>query len=152
MNAPSPRCPQCHEGDPVSGPINDVIWHECQHCDYAWRDESPTNPPGTSPIYAVAGDMLAAVAPGDSPSMGRAGGYVGTCHADLTRYGNEWALALDDVHRIERDTLVTWAAAVGQDAGGWLIDQSVGGRVARLEWTTNDKPMPDGGGVMWIGQ
>ena len=45
--------------------------------------------PSLSPIAAAARDMLAAVAPGDSPSMGRAGGYVGTCYASVIRYGNE---------------------------------------------------------------
>jgi len=108
--------------------------------------------PGMSDIYAAARQMLDAVAPGDSPSMATVGAWVETCHAGLTRYGNEWALTLDDVHRIERSTLDTWATAVGQDAGGWLIDQSVGGKVARLAWQGDGRPMPDGGGVMWIGQ
>lgn len=110
-----------------------------------------TNAPGLSPIYAIARAMLDAVAPADSPSMGTVAAWVGTCHADLTRYGGDWALTLDDVHRIECTTLATWAAALGQDAAGWLIDQSVGGRVARLAWTTDDKPLPDGGAVTWIG-
>ena len=112
---------------------------------------TPTNAPGLSPIYAIARAMLDAVAPGDSPSMGTVAAWVGTCHADLTRYGGDWALTLDDVHRIECTTLDTWAAALGQDAAGWLIDQSVGGRVARLAWTTDDKPLPEGGAVTWIG-
>ena len=110
-----------------------------------------TNAPGLSPIYAIARQMLDSVAPGDSPSMGRVGAWVETCHAGLTRYGNEWALTLDDAHRIERSTLDTWAAAVGQGAGGWLIDQSVGGKVARLAWHGAGVPMPPGGGVVWIG-
>lgn len=111
-----------------------------------------TNAPGQSAIYAIARQMFDAVAPGDSPSMATAGAWVGTCHAGLTRYGNEWALQLDDVQTLHPDTLATWAAAVGQDAAGWLVDQSVGGKVARLEWQGKGKPMPDGGGVMWIGQ
>ena len=109
------------------------------------------NAPGLSPIYAAARQMLDAIAPGDSPSMGRAGGYVGTCHASVTRYGNEWALELIDVHRIERSALTTWAAAVEQPAAGWLVDEATGGKVARLAWHGAGVPMPPGGGVVWIG-
>ena len=110
------------------------------------------NAPGLSDIYAAARQMLDAIAPGDSPSMGRAGGYVGTCHASVTRYGSEWALELIDVRRIEAATLATWAAAVGQDAGGWLIGEATGGKIARLAWQGAGVPMPPGGGVVWIGQ
>lgn len=113
---------------------------------------APNNAPGVSPIYAAARQMLDAIAPGDSPSMGTVGAYVGTCHASLTRYGDEWALTLDDVRRIERDTLATWATAVGQDAAGWLVDQATGGRVARLAWQGGGVTMPDGQAVTWIGQ
>ena len=109
------------------------------------------NPPGLSPIYAAARQMLDVIAPGDSPSMARVGGYVGTCHASITRYGNEWALELIDVRRIEAATLVTWAAAVEQPATGWLADEATGGKVARLEWQGAGVPMPPGGGVVWIG-
>ena len=110
------------------------------------------NPPGVSPIYAAARQMLDVIAPGDSPSMARVGGYVGTCHASVTRHGNEWALELIDVHRIERDTLATWAAAVEQPATGWLADEATGGRVARLAWQGEGVPMPAGPAVTWIGQ
>lgn len=107
--------------------------------------------PGMSDIYAVARRLLDTAAQGDSPSMATVGAWVETCHAVLTRYGNEWALTLDAAHRIERSTLDTWAAAVGQDAGGWLIDQSVGGKVARLEWATDGEARGEGGRVTWIG-
>lgn len=110
-----------------------------------------TNAPGLSDIYAVARRLLDVAAACVPPSTASVGAWVGTCHANLTRYGNEWALRLDDAHRIERSTLDTWAVAVGQDAAGWLIDQSAGGRVARMEWTTNDEPMPESGAVTWIG-
>ena len=110
------------------------------------------NAPGLSPIYAAARQMLDAIAPGDSPSMGRAGGYVGTCHASIARHGNEWALELIDVHRIERDTLATWAAAVEQPATGWLVDEAAGGKVARLEWATDGEARGEGSRVTWIGQ
>ena len=113
---------------------------------------APNNAPGLSPIYAAARQMLDAIAPGDSPSMGRAGGYVGTCHASVTRYGNEWALELIDVHRIEAETLTTWAAAVEQPATGWLVDENVGGKVARLAWQGEGKPLPNEQAVTWIGQ
>jgi len=93
-----------------------------------------TNAPGQSDIYAIARQMFDAVAPGDSPSMARVGAWVGTCHAGLTRYGNEWALWPMDVCRIERDTLRTWAAAVGQPGGAWAVGETAGGRIARLEW------------------
>ena len=111
-----------------------------------------TNPPGLSDIYAAARQMLDAIAPGDSPSMATGGAWVGTCHASVARYGNEWALELIDVHRIERSMLTTWAAAVEQPATGWLVDENVGGKVARLAWQGAGVPMPPGGGVMWINQ
>jgi len=110
-----------------------------------------TNAPGLSPIYAIARQMLDAVAPGDSPSMGTVAAWVGTCHADLTRYGGDWALQLDDVHRIECTTLDTWAAALGQPASAWLVDEVVGGKVARLEWQGEGEPMMGGPAVTWIG-
>lgn len=113
--------------------------------------DTTTNAPGQSDIYAVARRLLDVAAPCVPPSTASVGAWVGTCHAGLTRYGGDWALQLDDVHRIERSTLDTWAAAVGQDAAGWRIDQSVGGRVARLEWATDGAPMPAGPAVMWIG-
>lgn len=109
------------------------------------------NAPGLSPIYAAARQMLDAIAPGDSPSMGTVGAWVGTCHASITRHGNEWALELIDVHRIEAEMLTTWAAAVEQPATGWLVDENVGGKVARLAWHGAGVPMPPGGGVVWIG-
>ena len=112
---------------------------------------SAYNPPGASPIYAAARQMLDAIAPGDSPSMGTVSAWVGTCHASVIRYGNEWALTLDDAHRIGRDTLATWAAAVEQPDGVWAVDMEAGGRVARLEWATDGEAMPPGGCVTWIG-
>ena len=108
-----------------------------------------TNPPGLSSIYAAARQMLDAIAPGDSPSMGRAGGYVGTCHASVTRYANEWALELIDVHRIERSALTTWAAAVGVSTPKWRTASR--GKIARLEWVTDGEARGEGGRVTWIG-
>ena len=111
-----------------------------------------TNAPGLSDIYAAARQMLDAIAPGDSPSMATVGAWVGTCHASVARYGNEWALELIDVHRIERSALTTWAAAVEQPAAGWLVDEATGGKVARLAWHGAGAPMPAGPAVTWIGQ
>jgi len=111
-----------------------------------------TNAPGLSPIYAIARQMLGAVAPGDSPSMADAAAWVGTCHADLTRHGNTWALWLDDATPIHPDTLALWAAAVGQDAAGWRVDLNTDGRIARLQWQTDGEPATEGGAVTWIGQ
>lgn len=57
--------------------------------------------PGLSPIYAAARDMLAALDAGNA-----AGHYFdGTLCARIVDGGNYRALTLDDVRRIERDTL-----------------------------------------------
>ena len=138
------KCGKAFEATTEDAYTPGVLCVECYRAEH--------NPPGTSPIYAVAGDMLAAVAPGDSLSMATVGAWVGTCHVRLTRYGNEWALWLMDVHRIERSTLATWAAAIEQPASAWLVDEVVGGKVARLAWHGAGVPMPPGGGVVWIGQ
>jgi hypothetical protein len=67
--------------------------------------------------------------------------------------GGDWrALELTDVRRIERDTLATWAAAVGQPGGVWAVDGATGGRVARLEWATDGEARGEGSRVTWIGQ
>lgn len=144
MSATNPRCPQCHEGDPVSGPINGVIWHECQHCDYAWSDES-TNPPGTSPVYAIARDLTAAL------NKGRRSYTVadGTLFATLQDGGDYRAVTLCDDTPIHPDVLALWAAAFGQPADGWRVDSTTG-MVARLEWPTEGEAV-EGGRVTWIG-
>lgn len=143
MIATCPRCGNAFDTSQEDACAPPVLCPTCYRAEH--------NPPGLSPIYAVARQMIDAVAPGDSPSMASVGGYVGTLHASITRYGNDWALTLVDVQRTHPDTLATWAAAVGQDAAGWLIDQAAGGRVARLAWQGAGEAMPEGGRVTWIG-
>ena len=106
------------------------------------------NPPGTSPIYAAARDMLTAIAQGVS---GGATGWVGTLAAYLVDGGDYRALTLDDAQPLHADTLAAWAAVFGQPADGWRVDGATGGRVARLEWATDGDARPEGGRVMWIG-
>ena len=139
------RCPQCHEGDPVVGPVNGVVWCECQHCGYVWRDESPANPPGLSPVYAIARDML------DALDKGRRDYTVedNKRAATLQDGGNYRALVLYDDAPIHADTLALWAAAFGQPADEWRVDSATGGRVARLEWPTDGEAV-EGGRVTWI--
>jgi hypothetical protein len=141
------RCPQCHEGDPVVGPVNGVVWCECQHCGYVWRDESPANPPGLSPVYAIARDMLDALARGDASAHH----WSGALMVRVVDGGNYRAVTIDDDTPLHPDTLALWAAAFGQPVDGWLVDSATGGRVARLEWATDGETLPGGGGVTWIG-
>ena len=102
--------------------------------------------PGLSPIYAAARDMLAALDAGNA-----AGHYFdGTLCARIVDGGNYRELTLADVRRIERDTLDTWAVAVGRPDGAWAIDPNCGGRVARLEWATDGEAPAAGGSVAWI--
>ena len=141
------RCPQCHEGDPVVGPVNGVVWCECQHCGYVWRDESPANPPGLSPVYAIARDLTAALDKGRLTATAQ--------HGDLSIYlidgGDYWALSLcDTTGPIHPDVLALWAAAFGVQTAQWAQDWTyTGGRVARLEWPTDGEAV-EGGRVTWI--
>ena len=104
------------------------------------------NPPGMSPIYAAARDMLDALDRGATAITVQ----EGTIFARLVDSGNYRALLVDDAQPIHPDTLATWAAAFGVDAPAWATES--GGKVARLEWPTDGEARGEGSRVMWIGQ
>ena len=109
--------------------------------------DTTTNPPGTSPVYALARDMA------DALDKGRRSytAVDGKLYATLQDGGDYRALVLYDDAPIHPDTLALWAAAFGQPADGWRVDSTTGGRVARLEWATDGEAAPDSGRVTWIG-
>lgn len=107
------------------------------------------NAPGLSPIYAAARDMLDALGKGATSVTATVAGSTQVGH--MADGGNYRALTVDDVQPLHPDTLATWAAAVGQTDGVWAVDQTCGGRFARLEWATEGEALPDVGGVVWIG-
>ncbi len=108
---------------------------------------SATNAPGTSPVYAIARDML------DALDKGRRSYTAthGTLYATLQDGGNYRALVLYDDNPIHPDTLALWAEAFGVQTAHWSQDWThAGGRVARLEWATEGEAV-EGGRVTWIG-
>ena len=109
--------------------------------------DTTTNPPGTSPVYALARDMA------DALDKGRRSytAVDGKLYATLQDGGDYRALVLYDDAPIHPDTLALWAAAFGQPADAWRVDSTTGGRVARLEWATDGEAAPDSGRVTWIG-
>ena len=108
---------------------------------------SATNPPGLSPVYAIARDMLAMLDSGKR----RAAHSLLPLVAYIIDGGDYRALTLNDTAPLHPDTLALWAAAFGQPADGWRVDNTTGGRVARLEWATDGDALPDGGRVTWQG-
>lgn len=109
--------------------------------------DTTTNPPGLSPVYAIARDMLAMLDSGKR----RAAHSLLPLVAYIIDGGDYRALTLNDTAPLHPDTLALWAAAFSQPADGWRVDSTTGGRVARLEWATDGEAAPDSGRVTWIG-
>ena len=108
---------------------------------------SATNPPGTSPVSAIARDMLDAL---DKGLGSIATVPYGTLYVTLQDGGDYRALMLCDVDPLHPDTLALWAAAFGVQTAQWAQDWTyTGGRVARLEWPTDGEAV-EGGRVTWI--
>jgi hypothetical protein len=95
------------------------------------------NDPITAPTLAELGATLRTVA---TYGMGTSVQH-GTLFARLTRYGNEWALELNDVTPVTHGTCDQWAAAVGAPSVEWR--RTAGGRVARCEWIGTEDPAGD---------
>lgn len=109
--------------------------------------DTTTNPPGLSPVYAIARDMLAMLDSGKR----RAAHSLLPLVAYIIDGGDYRALTLNDTAPLHPDTLALWAAAFGQPADGWRVDNTTGGRVARLEWPTDGDALPDVQGTLWVG-
>lgn len=105
------------------------------------------NAPGMSYVYALARDLLAAIATRRSATVQEHNRYV-----TLIDGGDYRALVLNDADPLHPDTLALWAAAFEQPADAWRVDSATGGRVARLEWATDGEAHGEGSRVTWIGQ
>jgi len=67
---------------------------------------------------------------------------IGTLFLRLTRYGNDWALELNDETPIDPETAQVWAAAVGAP-GGTEFRKTAHGKVWRFTWQDDGDPAPD---------
>lgn len=66
---------------------------------------------------------------------------IGALFLHLTRYGNDWALELNDETPISADVAQHWAVEVGAP-GGTEFHKTAHGKVWRFTWQDDSDPAP----------